>query len=40
VNSLAQQVSQSATQTTDDTVQKIVLYIALAAGIFFLSRKG
>jgi hypothetical protein len=38
VNSLAQQVSQSATQTTDDTVQKIVLYIALAAGIFFLSK--
>lgn len=40
VNSLAQQVSQSATQTTDDTVQKIVLYIALAAGIYFLSRRG
>lgn len=40
VNQLAQQVSQSATQTTDDTVQKIVLYIALAAGIFFLSKKG
>jgi hypothetical protein len=38
VNALAQQVSQSATQTTDDTVQKIVLYIALAAGIFFLSK--
>lgn len=40
VNALAQQVSQSATQTTDDTVQKIVLYIVLAASIFFLSKKG
>ena len=38
VTSLAQQVSQSATQTTDQTVQRIILYIALAAGIFFLSK--
>lgn len=40
VNALAQQVSQSATQTTDDTVQKIVLYIAIAAGFYFISRRG
>jgi hypothetical protein len=40
VNALAQQVSQSATQTTDDTVQKIVLYIAIAAAFFFISKRG
>jgi hypothetical protein len=40
VNALAQQVSQSAQQSTDTTVQRIILYIALAAGIFFASRKG
>ncbi len=36
VNALAQQVSQSSQQTTDTTIQKVILYIAIAAAAVFL----
>lgn len=36
VNALAQQVSQSSQQSTDTTIQKVILYIAIAAAAVFI----
>lgn len=39
VNSLASQVSQSATQTTDDTVKKIIYAVVIGAALIFIFGK-
>lgn len=38
VAGIAQQVTQSGQQSTDTTVSKIMMYLALAAAVFFLSK--